>query len=76
MNDQIKLVQELAIDVWASAIMDEWVEEYIHMSEWASEKMNEVMIRWLNEERLAERSTITSYRIQIDKGICLAIWMY
>ena len=56
--------------------MDEWVEEYVQMSEWASEKVNEVMIGWLNEEWLGERSLIMSYQIQIDKGICLAIWMY
>ncbi len=50
-----------------------WVSWRICTDEWMSEwkKMNEVMIGWLNEERLGERSLIMSY--QIDKGICMAI---
>ena len=41
--------------------MDEWVKEYVQMSEWASDKMNEVMIEWLNEEKLGERSLMMMY---------------
>ena len=49
------------------------MSELKNMYRWVNErvkKMNEVMIGWLNEERLGERSLIMSY--QIDKGICTA----
>ena len=47
--------------MWAIEVhvMDEWVEEYVQMSEWASEKMNEVMIGGLNEKgHLGQNSSI------------------
>lgn len=52
------------------------MSELKKMYRWVNErvkKMNEVMIGWLNEERLGERSLIISYQIHIDKGY---VWPY